>query len=144
MPIKRVLLITFVVVGLLSVFYSCKKSTTPDLRNLTDTERIKAIHIALETPEAKEHTKLGLTYRVELSWVAITWEDSRAVDICVLDYDIWEVGVPTDVPHLAVIYPNVTLYFGETGQFFVSVAVDLEAEKAVFVGRGSFKESPFR
>ena len=118
--------------------------TLSSLRNLTDAEQRKAIQIALNTPETTAETTKNSPYKVELDWVGIVWRGSHAAEIWGLDYNVFETGIPSNVPSSAVIYPRVILYFGEPEYLLVRVAVDLTTEKAVQVDTHGLKKLPSR
>lgn len=113
-----------------------------NFRQLTDSEKEKVIEIALNTPEALRQLEEESTYRTNLSWIAIVWEDSGYSEWWGLDYEVVENGIPAFVSKSAVFYPRVVIDFGEPAQWQVSVAVDLEAEKVVLVEENPARNAP--
>ncbi len=141
--IRGILILALLTVAFLLASVSCTKTSTPPQPTLLpNSQAIKAIQIALETPEAKDLINKGYPYQVDLNWVGIVWQGSRASELWGLDYDVWEKGIPDNVPPSAVIYPRVDLYFGDPPQILLRVAVELSTEKAIFVESHPLKKLP--
>ncbi|MBI2860310.1 MAG: hypothetical protein HYX91_02235 [Chloroflexi bacterium] len=132
-----------------------------NLRRLTEAEKGRAIEISLDTPAAREQRQKDSQYRTHISWIALdpSREGEGYSGYRKFDYDIVEKGIPrgtmdvtppgsperivsVGVPDDAEIYPNVTISFGEPPRWIVSVAVDLDAEKAVYVEEYPFRTGP--
>ena len=103
------------------------------LRWLTDAEKERVIEIALNTPEAASAREGYGHYEASVKWVAINWRNHHAAEICVLDYECVDEGVPADVPESAEFYSGVEINFGEPPRCLVSVAVNPDTGKVAFV-----------
>ncbi|GAI16732.1 unnamed protein product, partial [marine sediment metagenome] len=97
-----------------------------NLRWLTDDEKNTVIEIALNTPEAKKWLEKESTHSVGLTWQAI-WEGGYRV----FPYEAVEEGIPLYVleSELEVIYPNISICFGEPAEWIVSVVIDLDTKE---------------
>ncbi len=132
-----------------------------NLRWLTEEEKEKAIEIALSTPAALEWRQKESQYRTSIDWIALnpTPEGEGYAGYRRFEYEIVEKGIPrgtiditppgsperivsVGVPEDAEIYPDVTILFGEPSKWVVSVAVDLEAGKAVYDEDYPFRTGP--
>lgn len=132
-----------------------------NLRWLTDEEKQKIIDIALNTPAAQEWLQKESQYKTNIDWIALNpdHEGEGYSGYQHFEYEIVGKGIPrgtlditpadshttyrfTGVPEDAEIYPNVTIWFGEPARWVVSVAVDLEAERAVYVEDYPFRTGP--
>ena len=115
---------------------------------LTEGEKNRVLEIALATPEARAELDKGTTYRTEMEWGAILWEEDpnpgRTVGVAgafwVLDYDIADTGLPSFVNPHAVIYPRVLIRFGEPVEWNVGVTVDRTTWKIVRVDKSPPKK----
>lgn len=122
-----------------------------NLRWLTDEEKEQAVTIALGTPEAQEWLKKESRYKTSIDWIALNpnpegegYSGYRRFEYGIVaegiprgEVDITPPGSPERVVSLGVpddaeIYPNVTIWFGESARWVVSVAVDLKTGKAVY------------
>jgi hypothetical protein len=128
-------------VGVILSSVSCR-SPQANLRNLTEAEKARAVEIALATDEAQAQVKQGITYKSDQQWIGISKGFLKATELNVFDYDAWEKGVPENLPSSAVIYPYVSLTFGEPERLLIMVAVDLESGKAVWVDSMGLKSLP--
>ena len=74
-------------------------------RQLTDSEKGKAIEIALGTPEAQRQLETKPHYTTEINWLAVTWNGSKWSAYYHVNSE-WETD-PTlkNVPDSAVFYP---------------------------------------
>ena len=125
------------------------------LRWLTDTEKAKVVEIALNTPEALRQLEKESTYKTELSWIAIVWENSKYSEYWGLDYE-WvdeEILPPlpdnpppgvvfSTVPEEAEFYSRVVINFGEPPRWQVSVAVNPDTGKVALVEENPFRTGP--
>jgi len=122
-----------------------------NLRWLTEEEKEKAVTIALSTPQAQEWAQKENQYQTAISWIALNLntEGEGYSGYRKFEYEIVTEGIPrgtvditppgsservvsVGVPEDAEIYPDVTIWFGEPAEWIVTVAVDLEAGKAVY------------
>lgn len=107
------------------------------IKPLTDEERDRFIEIALNTAEALRYLENESKYEIEVRWVALGWEDSKAVEWHPLDYEeIADGNLPSDVLYLSqtvTIHPEVYIRVGESVRMFISVAFDRDTEKVVHV-----------
>jgi len=123
-----------------------------NLRWLTEEEKDRVIKIALSTPVAVEWQQKESQYKTSIGWIALepNPEGEGYSGYWQFEYDIVEKGIPrgtvdvtppgspekmvsVGVPEEAEIYPNVTIWFGEPAEWVVSVAIDLETGKVVYV-----------
>jgi len=123
-----------------------------NLRWLTDEEKARLIEIALNTPKAQECLEKGNEYTTRISWAALfpssTGEGYSGYQI--FEYEIVVEGIPRGVVDItpegspekivsvgvqedAEIYPCVHIHFGEPSVLIVMAAIDLDAEKTVYV-----------
>ncbi len=107
-------------------------TTQPNFRNLSDSEKSKAIQIALNTTEAASLIQNGTPYTSTLSWVGIIWNGTNSGEVYGFDYNAVETGIPPGIPKNAIIYPRVELEFGNPPNTLIRVAVDLSAGTAVW------------
>ena len=141
--IRGILILALLIVPFFLASVSCTKTSTPLQPTLLPNSKVsKAIQIALDTTEAKDLVNKGYPYQIDLNWVGIVWQGSRASELWGLDYDVWEKGIPDNVPPSAVIYPRVDLYFGDPPEILLRIAVELSTEKAVFVDGHPLKKLP--
>ena len=113
------------------------------IKPLTDNEKNRLIEIALNTPEASAWLEKESTYKADVRWIAIRWENSKAVGWAVLDYeDIADGTPPQFVWESATIYPRVLIRFGEPERTHVMVAIDRDTEQVVLVERLPVKGGP--
>ena len=112
-------------------------------RRLTDNEEDKVVEIALNTPEALRQLETENKYKTEeVDWLAIVWDNSRWSAYWHIRSE-WETDPNLElVPESAVFYPAVTIRFGEPEQWTVTVAVDLDTEKAVLVQEHPARKGP--
>ncbi|MFC1928032.1 hypothetical protein ACFLXK_00330 [Chloroflexota bacterium] len=114
------------------------------IKPLTDKEKDRLIEIALDTPEALRYLKNESKYEIEVRWVALGWNDSKASSWHPMDYEeIADGNLPSDRRYLServTIHPEVYIRVGEPVRMFISVAFDRDAEEVVHVellpGRG--------
>jgi len=123
-----------------------------NLRWLTEEEKQKALKIALNTPQAQEQLKQESRYKTDIGWIALNPnpEGEGYSGYRKFDYEIVAEGIPrgkvditppgspervvsVGVPDDAEIYLDVIIWFGEPAEWIITVAVDLKAEKAVYV-----------
>ena len=109
---------------------------------LTDNEKARLIEIALNTPEVSAQLKIESVYKADVRWIAIVWQNSKAVEWWVLDYEEVADGYPQYVSESAVIYPRVLIRFGEPERVHVQVVVDRETEKVILTQRLPVKGGP--
>ena len=104
-----------------------------NLKWLAESEKQKAIDIALNTPEAREKADAGSEVITELGWILVYSGDDEN------QYDIVETGIPeypfykrseTGIPDL---YPDVLLRFGEPSNRIIDVAINLVEEKVAYI-----------
>jgi hypothetical protein len=119
---------------------SCHRARV--LTSLTDAEWEKALQIALETPEVKMQIENNIPYKTQRGWVGIVWKFSHAAELWGIDYGTPESNIPPEVPGSAVIYPQISLLFGEPERLLIRVAVDLAAQKAVHIEQYPLKPLP--
>ena len=107
------------------------------IKPLTDAEKDRFTEIALNTPEALRYLANESKYETEVRWVALGWENSKAVEWHPLNYEeIADGNLPSDVLILAesvTIHPQVYIRVGEPVRMSISVAFDRETEKVVHV-----------
>ena len=111
------------------------------LRWLTEEEKEKVIEIALNTPEAKEAKEKYGVYRMGFSWVAIKNNESGGSNLWGFDYEMVD-NIPENIPRDTEFYSRVEIYFGEPEQLLMTIAVDLDTEKAIHVDRHGLKILP--
>jgi len=123
-----------------------------NLRWLTDEEKERAIEIALNTPKAQECLEKESEYTTRLNWAALFPSGSGEgySGYQIFEYEIVAEGIPRGVVDItpeespekvvsvgvteeAEIYPCVHIHFGEPSVLIVMAAIDLEANKAVYV-----------
>ena len=123
-----------------------------NLKWLTEDEKVRLIEIALNTPKAQECLEQESEYTTRLSWAALfpssTGEGYSGYQI--FEYEIVEKGIPrgtvdvtpegspekivsVGVQEDAEIYPCVHIHFVEPSVLIVMAAIDLDAEKTVYV-----------
>jgi len=117
----------------------------PDnLRWLTDSEKTRIIEIALATPESLEWRQKESQYKTKIGWIALRPDPSGKgyAGYCKHEYEVVAKGIPVYPEDLIIlkgdqkvaeVYPCATIWFGEPNRWVVSVAVDLNEEKAVDV-----------
>ncbi len=107
------------------------------IKPLTGEEKDRFIEIALNTPEALRYLEDESKYEIEVRWVALGWEDSKAVEWHPLDYEeIADGELPSDRLYIApsvTIHPEVYIRVGEPVRMFISVAFDRETQEVVNV-----------
>jgi hypothetical protein len=117
----------------------------PDnLRWLTEAEKDRVIEIALATRKALEWLQKESQYKTEIKWIALR-PDPSGKDYSgynKYEYETVETGIPVYSDDMIIlngdqkvaeVYPDVTIWFGEPIKWVVSVAIDLDEEKAVFI-----------
>ena len=134
--IKKAWLIAGLLVAAFLLMGGCV-GNTEGIKPLTDEEAVRFIEIALNTPEALRYLENGSKYETEVGWVALGWEDSKAVEWHPLDYEeIADGSLPADRLYLSesvTIHPQVYIRVGEPVRMYISVAFDRETEKIVHV-----------
>lgn len=107
------------------------------IKPLTNTEKDRFIEIALNTPEALRYLENESKYEIEVRWVALGWEDSKATEWHPLDYEeIADGNLPSDRLYLSqtvTIHPEVYIRVGEPVRMFISVAFDRDTQEVVHV-----------
>ena len=105
------------------------------IKPLTDKEKDRFIEIALNTPEALRYLENESKYEIEVRWVALGWEDSKATEWHPLDYEeIADGNLPSDVLYLSqtvTIHPEVYIRVGEPVRLSISVAFDRDTQEVV-------------
>ena len=98
-------------------------------RQLTEDEEGRVIDIALSAPEVSEWLEKNMEYRTELSWFAREGSDWRS-----WGYDL-EYIASIEMPPGVVFcwYPGATIGIGSPQQQIISVAIDLDEGKAVYI-----------
>ncbi len=125
------------------------------LRWLTDDEKTKVIEIALNETKASKYLKEYSQYKTDLSWIAIVWDNSKAVEWWGLDYEWVDEEVlppPPDnpppgivlatVPESAEFYSRVVIKFGEPPQWQVMAAINPDTGKVALVEENPFRTGP--
>jgi len=112
-------------------------------RELTDVEKDRVVEIAFNTPEALRQLEAENKYKTtEVDWLAIVWSDSEWSSYLHIDSE-WETDPNLElVPESALFYPVVSIRFGESEQWLVTVAVDLDTEKVALVQQSPAKKGP--
>ena len=117
----------------------------PDnLRWLTDSEKNKIIEIALATPKALEWLQKESRYEINIRWIALRPDPSGKgyAGYHKYKYEIVETGIPIYPEDLIIlmgdekvaeVYPDVTIWFGEPIKWVVSMAINLDEEKVVYI-----------
>lgn len=122
-------------VSLVGIASCTKGSTTPMPCELTGNERAKVIEIALNTPQVREWLGKESKYEAKLVWVAINDENPDPYEYSWMrsfEYD--EIVEAAElISEWTVVYPGVSIRFGEPWQFTVQVTIDLNTGKAVDV-----------
>jgi len=98
-------------------------------RQLTENEGGRVIDIALSAPEVSEWLEKNMEYRTELSWFAREGSDWLSCG-----YDL-EYIASIEMPPGVVFrwYPGATIGIGSPQQQIISVAIDLDEGKAVYI-----------
>lgn len=112
-------------------------------RELTDGEKDKIVKIALNTTEALKQLETKNQYIMEeVDWFAIVWDNSQWSAYWRIRSE-WETDPNFElVSESAAFYPAVTIRFGEPADWQVTVAVDLDTEKALIVQEYPAKKGP--
>jgi len=108
---------------------------------LTEEEKDMVIQIAIDSSEVTTLLEEGGTFKTELRWVAILTK-KHGSGFYQIEYD-WQTDDNfKNVPEEAVWYPGVLIRFGEPEKWQVLVAVDLDAERTVFVQQNPYRSGP--
>jgi len=125
------------------------------LRWLTDDEKAKVIDIALNETKAAKYLQEYSHFAIDLSWIAIVWDNSEYSEYWGLDYEWVEEKIlpppPEDMPQGMVIstvpesaefYSRVIINFGKPPQWQVMAAINPDTEKVALVEENPFRTGP--
>jgi hypothetical protein len=112
------------------------------LRPLTNDERARIIDTALFNTKAAKYLNEYNHYEIDVSWIAIVWEDSEPVEWRGIKSD-WE-----NDPNLGLVsgeaefYSRVVINFGEPLQWQVMTAINPETGKVALAEENPFRTGP--
>jgi hypothetical protein len=113
-----------------------------NLRPLTSDERARIIDTALFNTKAAKYLNEYNHYEIDVSWIAIVWEDSEPVEWWGIKSD-WEndpnFGL---VSGEAEFYSRVVINFGEPLQWQVMAAINPETGKVALAEENPFRTGP--
>jgi len=112
-------------------------------RELTNNEKDRIVEIALNTPEVLKQLETNKEYKTrDVDWIAIVWDNSQWSAYWRIRPE-WETDPNYNlVSESAVFYPAVTIIFGDPEDWQITVAVDLDTEKSVFVQEYPAQKGP--
>jgi len=112
-------------------------------RELTDSEKDRIVKIALNTPEVLKQLETNKQYKMrDVDWIAIVWDNSQWSAYWRILPE-WETDPNYSlVLESALFYPAVTISFGDPEDWQITVAVDLDTEKSVFVQEYPAQKGP--
>ncbi|MFC1870631.1 hypothetical protein ACFLYE_05145 [Chloroflexota bacterium] len=112
-------------------------------RELTNNEKDRIVEIALNTPEVLKQLETNKQYKTsDVDWIAIVWDNSQWSAYWRIRPE-WETDPNYNlVPESAVFYPAVTVILGDPEVWQITVAVDLDTEKSVFIQEYPAQKGP--
>ncbi|MBI2852762.1 MAG: hypothetical protein HYX84_06645 [Chloroflexi bacterium] len=112
-------------------------------RKLTDTQKNRAIEIALNTPEAKAQLSKNASYKTNIDWIALIWKDSGYSEMWGIDYE-WEtdLNLASPISKGAVFYSRVSINFGEPPTWQVVAAINPLTGKVALVEEYPYRTGP--
>ena len=112
-------------------------------RELTNNEKDRIVEIALNTPEVLKQLETNKEYKTrDVDWIAIVWDNSQWSAYWRIRPE-WETDPNYNlVPKSAVFYPAVTVVLGDPEDWQITVAVDFDTEKSVFVQEYPAQKGP--
>lgn len=112
-------------------------------RELSNSEKDRIVKIALNTPEVLKQLETNKQYKTsDVDWIAIVWDNSQWSAYWRIRPE-WETDPNYNlVPESAVFYPAVTVVLGDPEDWQITVAVDLDTEKSVFVQEYPAQKEP--
>ncbi|MHC4310561.1 MAG: hypothetical protein ACYSSN_11500 [Planctomycetota bacterium] len=113
------------------------------LRELSNNEKDRIVKIALNTPEVLKQLETNKQYKAsDVDWIAIVWDNSQWSAYWRIRSE-WETDPNYNlVSESAVFYPATTIVFGDPEDWQITVAVDLDTEKSVFVQECPAQKGP--
>jgi hypothetical protein len=126
--------LTVLVAVLVSSFVGC---TRKGIKPLTDDEKDVMIEIALNHPDVVKWLGEPDTYKTEVGWIALGWNDGEATGWARLEYEeIADGNLPSDrtfPSETVTINPGVLIRVGEPERKHILAAFDRETKEIVHV-----------